>query len=281
LLADFLIRNQQNAEAAALAKEHLESTEDPLTLNSAAYLLAEANIDLALAEQKTRKALRILDGQTSAASVSEANARSFEHTSLLTATWDTLGFILMKEEKFDEAHDYLEAAWRNRFNQEVGAHYAQLLEAQGERNAALRIYELIRGLPATPAASTQIDVAACIERLKKAGASSDVGSNATVILQQERVFKMKFTSPCHSFCSATFRLQLAADSPLSLMRVSGEGLLDEAKETIKQLTLPHLVPNHSAGRILRDAVLSCSAGTGMCDFVLMPLGNINAERAGS
>jgi len=277
-LGDYLVRNRQNAEAAVLAKKHLDGTEDSGILNDAAYLLAKSNVDLPFAEQKTRKALEILDGQTSAATVSEANARSFERSSLLAAAWDTLGFILLGQNKLDEARDYMEASWKNRPDREIGEHYALLLEKQGDANAALRIYELCRSLRGPETSQKSID--SSIERLKKAGASSMVGSDATLVLQQERVFKMKFRSPCHSFCSATFRLQLAAGSSLSLMRVSGEALLDEAKETIKQLTLPHLVPTHSAGRILRDAVLSCSAGTGMCDFSLMPLGNIKAERAG-
>jgi hypothetical protein len=92
---------------------------------------------------------------------------------------------------------------------------------------------------------------------------------------------LKVKSPCHSYCSATFRLQLAPDSSIDVMRVSGESALETATESIKHLALPHLVPTHSSARILRDAVLSCSAGATTCDFVLMPLGNITAEQAGN
>jgi predicted Zn-dependent protease len=276
-LAGYLIRDHQNAEAAALARKHLENAEDPNLLNDAAYLLAEANVDLPRAEAKARKALEMLNGETAGASISEANARSFARTNLLVATWDTLGFILLEENKLGEARDYLEAAWRNDPNREVGEHYALMQEALGDSTSALRAYELARSFRASADLTQRID--ANIERLKKAGiASSVTDTGATQILQQERSFKLKFKSPCHSYCSATFRLQLASDSSLTAMRVSGEPELETATGLIKQMTLPHLVPTNSAVHILRDAILSCSAGATTCDFVLMPLGNINAER---
>lgn len=279
-LATYLVRNQQNTEAAAIAHKHLEDGQnDPNVLNSAAYILAQANTDLPFAEQKTRQALEILDGETKGASVSEANDRSFERSALLAATWDTLGFILFEESKLDEARDFIEAAWRNRPDREVAEHYAQLQEALGDPKAALRTYELARSIrtPANSSSTQQIDTA--IERLKKAGVPSTVNGQGVQILQDERSSKLSFQSPCKSYCSATFRLQLASGSPLEVMRVSGESALDAAIDSIRHLELPHMVPTHSSARILRDAILSCSAGATTCDFVLMPMGNIKAESA--
>jgi len=264
-----------------MAKKHLEGVEDdPIVLNGAAYLLAQANSDLPFAELKTRKALEILDRETADTAIGEANARSFERTGMLTATWDTLGFILFEENKLDEARDFLEAAWRNRPDQEVGEHYALTQEALGDAGAALRTYELAHSIHAPANAPFAQHVESNIERLKNAGVASSVKADAVQILQQERASKVKLKSPCHSYCSATFRLQLASNSSITVMRVSGDPALEPATESIKRLTLPHLVPTHSAARILRDAVLSCSAGATTCDFVLMPLGSINAERIG-
>jgi len=276
-LGEYLLRDHQNAEAATLAQKRVTS-EDPNTLNSAAYLLAEANSDLPLAEEKSRKALEILDGQSADTSVSEANARSFQRTSLAVATWDTLGFILLEENKLDEARDYLEASWRNLPSRETGDHYASVLEALGDIKAAQRIYALAQTTSGSPHSVAAEHVDRSLERLKKAGFNATF--NAIQILQEERAFKVKFKTPCHSYCSGTFRLQLASGSPLSVILVSGEPALESATAPIKQLRMPHLLPTHAATHILRDAVLSCSAGATTCDFVLMPLGNIAAERIG-
>src|SRR5438045_6603965 len=63
-LADYLVRNHQETEAADIAMKMMSAASgDPDALNNAAYLLAEANGDLALAEKKSRESLDILDSQ--------------------------------------------------------------------------------------------------------------------------------------------------------------------------------------------------------------------------
>jgi DNA-directed RNA polymerase specialized sigma24 family protein len=256
--------NQEYARLATISVGHLYNLR-----HSRRYLLAQANNDLPLAEQKARKALEILDSETAGTTVAEANARSFERNHLLIATWDTLGFILFKENKLDEACDFLEAAWRNRPARESGEHYALTQEALGEKKAALHTYELVQSLHASANSSSTQQVSASIERLKKAGVGSTINANAMWGLQQERTYKVKLNSPCHSYCYAIFRLQLASESPFTVMRVSGESALQPATSSIKQLVLPHLVPTHSAAHVLRDAVLNCQAGSNTCDFVLV------------
>lgn len=278
-LASYLIRNQQNDEAASIVKKHLEaSREDPYVLNNGAYLLAQTKIDLPLAEQNARNALEILDRETGQASVDEANPHSFERTSLLTATWDTLGYILYEENRLDQARDYLEAAWRNAPACETGEHYALTQEALGDKKAALRTYELAVIAQGSGNSLATQRIKASITRLKNSGIASTVHSDAVQILQQERDYKVSFSSPCKSYCSATYRVQMSASSPMSVLRVGGEPKLDSAIPEIRQLKLAHLMPTHSSARLLRDAVLSCSAGAKSCDFVLMPLGGIGAER---
>jgi len=279
VLAEYLIRNHQPEDAAALVKKELENSDDPTLLNTAAYLLAEAKSDLPLAEQNARKALASMERDTSTASISEANARSFQQTSLLVATWDTLGFILLEENKLEESSDYLAAAWRNLPSRVTGAHYGQLQEALGDLKGALRTYELARSFPdgKVPAVETPL-IEASVSRLKKAGVTSTVNGHAVQILQDERTFKIKPKSALASHLSATFRLQMSSQSTAGIMRVGGDSTSDDVTDSIKALTWQQLVPAHSGAKILRDAVLSCPGGQSDCWFVLMPIGRINAER---
>ena len=277
-LADYLVRNHKETEAADIAAKMVSAaTGDPDALNNAAYVLAEANGDLALAEKTSRESLAILDSQTGQSTISEANRETFKLSSLLAASWDTLGYILEKEKNFDEAGDYLEAAWNNLGRTAIGLHYGELLEKQGKRQDALRIYELAF-YTLHPSAPDPIEQAlrTGISRLTAAGMKSTVGENGQS-MQEQRTFKLKLASPSQSYWSSTYRLQFSAVGLQDVMHV-GIGLAKRGvDEQIRKVNLPRLVPSASKGRILRDAVVTCSSGQSDCFLVLMPMGSIDAE----
>jgi predicted Zn-dependent protease len=276
-LASYLIRNHENGEAATILKKQLDGADDPSLLNNAGYLLAESGTDLPVAEQKVRQALDKLNAQSSQASIGEANAQSFQRASLLVATWDTLGYILLQEDKLDEARDYLEPAWKNLTSPAIGEHYGKLLEREGKPSDALRIYQLTASSPPSGDAPPELqDVKDAAERLEKAGTKSKAGDAART-LQDERSFKLPVKSAPGSYVSATFRLQFSAGASPDVLRVSGDSSLDDASDEIRKLRLPSLVPTQSTARMLRDAVVTCSPGKKDCFFVLMPLGGIDAE----
>jgi hypothetical protein len=120
-------------------------------------------------------------------------------------------------------------------------------------------------------------VSEAIQRLALSGVKSKVGDPAKV-LQDERTLKLTLSSAPPSYVSAIFRMQLTANAAPDVLRVSGDSSLDTASEQIRKLQLPNLVPTHSTARVLRDAVISCSAGKKDCYLVLMPLAGIQAER---
>jgi predicted Zn-dependent protease/transglutaminase-like putative cysteine protease len=279
-LANYLITNHQEADAAALMEKLLAAKiDDPNVLNDAAYALAQANTGLPLAEEQSRKSIEILAGESADAEVSEANPAAFQRASLAAASWDTLGFILLKEGKLDEARDYLEAAWRNQPESEVSLHYGRLQEAVGDIKEAMRIYAM-----APPPRSSNLEsftalayeeIRKRMERLEAEGVAPPKLDPAA--LQRERTFKLTLLA-MNSYWSATYRLQLDASGIDEAMQVSGptrQGVV----QAIKQLSLPHLAPNEFKGFIVRDAVVSCSAGKTECEFVLMPMSGISAERA--
>lgn len=277
-LASYLIRSNEKSEAATILKKQLDGAEDPETLNDAGYFLAETGTELPLAEQKLRHALDLLNTQSSEASIGEANAQSFQKSSLMVAAWDSLGYILLKENKLDEAHDYLQAAWANRPSPTIGEHYGELLEKQEKPEEAMRIYEL--GMNSRAIGDAQADeqqVEDAIKRLEKAGTKSNA-LDAAKVLQDERTFTLSVKKAHKDFVSATFRLQFSAGATPDVLRVSGDSGLDEATDAIRGLRLPQLVPTHSTARLLRDAVVTCTPGGTSCYFVMTPLGGINIER---
>ena len=287
-LASYLIRGNHKPEAVELATKLLgTAAEDANQLNNGAYLLAEADGDLAAAEQSSRKSIELLEGKTAIAAVSEANQESFNRTSLLVASWDTLGYILLREKKENDAVDYLEAAWKNRPDVTIGLHYGQALEALEKRSEALRIYELaatqLHGKPADVPDWKPLEDN--ISRLKgvKSESKAPVAHTLQVsnTLQEDRTFKFEMKPACASYGSSTFRLQIGSSGPTEVMRVGGDAAPGKVEDSIRQLNLNHLVPTASKARILRDAVFTCSAGKSDGYLVLMPLGGMQAEHAGN
>ncbi|MBE7181533.1 MAG: tetratricopeptide repeat protein, partial [Terriglobus roseus] len=154
-LGNALLAADRKDEAAAVAKAALDGTTDPGILNDAGYLLAETGEDLPQAEAVSRKSIGILEEKSRATTPDQMNSNSFAQSNLLIADWDTLGWILFREGKLDEAETYVTASWRNSQHPEVGEHLGRVLEQRGDLPGAVEQYRnaqaAIEGNNASPA----------------------------------------------------------------------------------------------------------------------------------
>ncbi|HEU5352232.1 MAG TPA: DUF3857 domain-containing protein [Terracidiphilus sp.] len=279
-LATYLIQNNQKAEAEVLLTKILNDSQDAGDLNNASYSLAETGDDLPLAEQKSRESLDLL-GKESQVDIGSANGKSFQQATMLVASWDTLGYILLHENKLEEASEYLEAAWRNVPSLTEGLHYGDALDKLGKKTEALRVEKLSwKDRVAPGQVADQKELRAAMQQLKQEGVRTSVDDPA-IELQNARTFHIKLRSSYKSFVSATFRLQLEAGGVRNVLRVSGDAQLDSVTDAIRKLSLQHLVPAHSSAYLLRDAVMTCPPGSENCVLVLLPMGPIGAERSGN
>jgi tetratricopeptide (TPR) repeat protein len=130
------------ADAAPLLAAFLKATEVPTEQNSTAYLLAETGLELPTAEAASRASLEALNTETNSWTLDESPKTLKAQSSLLAACWDTLGYILLREGKLDEARSYIEASWHSRQSAEVGLHLGDILLAQHDPPAALATYQL-------------------------------------------------------------------------------------------------------------------------------------------
>src|SRR5258708_6222755 len=140
--SDILRRLDRKDEAQAAAKSALDNTDDMEAVNDATDVLAEIDRELPYAEEASRKGTAALEARTGAIGPSEANSSACAQANLLFASWDTLGWILFREGKFEQAEPLLLAGWRNSLVAHRGNHLAQLYEAMGKRQEALAIYRL-------------------------------------------------------------------------------------------------------------------------------------------
>jgi tetratricopeptide (TPR) repeat protein/transglutaminase-like putative cysteine protease len=273
-LSNALLSLNRKDEAAAVAKSALDGTDDVEILNDAGYVLAEAGLDLPYAEEVSRKSITVLEAKTAAITPAEVNSNAFAQSRLLIAAWDTLGWILFREGKLEEAEPLIVAGWRNALVPESGDHLGQVYEAMGKKEQALSAYRLaaasIEGENASPDVREHIKTS--IARLKGAAGPP---FNGTAALQESRSYRIARPEGVSGW--GTFRLQINTLGVIASQQMSGDEKLATIAIRINAMKFPELVPPGSAAHLLRSAVVSCSMGSN-CDVVLVPNSSLQTER---
>jgi len=274
-LSQALLRMNRVDEAVAAAESALDGTDDPVLLNGAAYALSETGRDLDIAEEASRKSIAKQEEKTAAITTAEANSNAFALSNVLIASWDTLGWILYQEGKFDDAKLWILPAWRAGLDSEVGDHLGQIYEAQHHLDEAAATYYLAQAaLVKATAPETRRHIAESIDRLQdkrpKPGPAVE-----TQALQSLRTYKI--SRPAGTSGWGTFRLEITTAGVIEAQQMSGEDRLAAIKPVIQAMKFPELLPPQSKAHLLQSAVVSCSIGT-TCEVVLVPGGGLQTER---
>ena len=93
-------------------------------------------------ENVARKAVNILEEKSAGITTAEVNSNAFAQSNLMLNAWDTLGWILFREDKVEDARVLIAAAWRNSLRPEEGDHLGQIYEAMDKKGEALKSYQL-------------------------------------------------------------------------------------------------------------------------------------------
>jgi tetratricopeptide (TPR) repeat protein len=270
-----LVALDRMPEAAAAAKSALEGASDAYILNDAAYALGETGLYLAVAEDASRKSIKMLEEKSASFTTESANQGTFLMTSTLAAYWDTLGWILFKEGKFEDAQSYISPAWRVSLEPECGDHLGQIYEAEKKKKEAAKVYGLAEtALKEGSDPDSRRHIEESLDRLEAEEVESehDTGSQA---LQDLRTFKID--RPKDTSGWGTFRLEVTTAGVIESQQMSGEKPLDNVKLALAAMKFPEMLPPDSTAHLLLSAVIDCSMGT-KCDVVLVPNGGLQTER---
>jgi tetratricopeptide (TPR) repeat protein len=284
-VAETLVRLQRMDEAAAAAKSALDGALDAESLNDAAYTLSETGRDLPTAEDASRKSIGKLEEQSASITTDQANSKAFASANLLVAAWDTLGWILNQEGKYDDAKSWLSPAWRASLSAEVGSHLAQVDEKLGKNEEAAETFKLAQ---AAIDKNTLPNVAHDIrDGLLRTGVKLPADRNpqfpmqrniqesqSQESLQKLRTYTVKRATGASGWGS--FRLEITTAGVIESQRMSGDQKLEALKPVINAMKFPELLPPDSKAHLLRSAVVSCSGET--CDVVLVPDGGLQTEQ---
>ena len=116
-------------EAASAVQPLLATLTDPTQINGVAYILSEAATSLPEAEQAMTRVLAQRDAATLDWTVSDNIRPQLAAESTMAAEWDTMGWILYNEHKYQDALHYIGPAHRLIEHQDVSKHLAALASA--------------------------------------------------------------------------------------------------------------------------------------------------------
>ncbi|WP_158944532.1 DUF3857 domain-containing protein [Granulicella sp. S190] len=250
----------------------MRSTEDPLMMNNSAYELADAGLELEASEAATRTALAKMEEESKTWTLDESPQMLAAKSRLIAATWDTMGWVLYRQGKTEEAESYLGASWRNDQSADEGKHLAVLLEKKGDKTAALNMYELaaatISDYDATGAKKApgeqKIELQKDAEALRKIGVISST-HDAHKTLQEQRTLPLGAAKGLSG--RAEYRL-LMNDGKVVLAKAVRSYGLSGGEERLKALPVVGFMPAGSQANLVRTGMMDCHAN--VCEVVLEP-----------
>ena len=278
-------------ESTAMTVALLKVTTIPAIQNDGAYRLAIAGVELPLAESTARAVLLRAELDSRHVSIDMKPELQKQVLSGVVSVWDTLGWVLYREGKLDEAEGYMRSAWLQKQDLTIGSHLAEIEAAKGDKGMALTVCEL--SLSAAANAKPEVKPAAdpkepAKEPVKVPEAKPGDVDVAALQAQAQTLRASGAVSKGPSFLSALLTRQIAP-----IRGVTGHGEFTVMMGFgIVQLANPisnanatgmlrgmfgakvdGLWPKDSGARLFMKASVSCG-GSG-CTMVLQDLDSLN------
>lgn len=259
-LARVLLRESKQGDAERLLTSVATGSNDPGLLNDAAYLLAENSLRLGTAEMAARRAVQLLNFASLQRSASPEAA--LLATRNLTATWDTFGFVLMRENNLSEAEIWLHAAWADSLSPTAGSHYAALLERQGRTAQARAI--LLKAAEAKRLAAAWNGLGKDLSGVPDTS-SAKLGEGLTSPLRKPASIRSG---------QAVFDLEYSGGAEPGVLLVQGDETFRSLVEASTALDTATVLPAGTVAHLTRQIIVRCTSQD--CRATLLP-----AEIAGS
>jgi tetratricopeptide (TPR) repeat protein/transglutaminase-like putative cysteine protease len=274
------IRNGEKDKGLALLEKALKNETDKTRtndqLNTVAYDLAELDTGLDVAAQYAEKSVSAQEAESLTADPSHDG---LGNAALLSATWDTLGWVYFKQGKYEKALSYVRASWLLCQQAEVGDHLGQIYAKLGEKDEAAHAYQLAYfsiDKRATFAQNNPLlnNIRDHYQALM--GKDADPGAykvssrdgEATPLDELSRMRAVKITKTHHANASGSFNIVFAPGKVEEVIQVDGDESLKALSDEIKAAKFNVEFPNSNPSKLVRRGIMSC--GSPGCDLALVP-----------
>jgi len=221
----------QGKEAAAAVQPLLKTATDDGQLNNIDYVLAEAATDLDEARVAQESVITKLETDMADVALDTKTSTVMQQEAKVATYWDTLGWILYKQGKLDDAFSYcLAARYIMSDNEAIREHLTTIAAAMHKPSAM------------TTAAKTDQQIRTI--RLAPSNGRRGDASYKLLIAEGKIIGKQNQTS---------------SNIP---------GQLKGADELLEKADMHALFPPGSSARFVRSGFVNCSSNS--CDFILIP-----------
>jgi Flp pilus assembly protein TadD len=279
-LAETYFKNGQPEQGRSLLKKGVPASASPEDLGRAAYVLADNNVELDLANKYAQRALFQLESE-SATTTDEAIG--IANTLKLGYLWDVMGWVNFRRGDYQAAVSSLEAAWLLVQRPEAGDHLGQVYEKLGRKQEAAHSYVLAEAA----AFGDAEDIRKRYEVLtgKKMGDLHSVpshhGPNAPArasgtspVEELSRLRTVNISKSPHASANAVFSIVFSVNQPAEVKYLSGAESLKTLAGPISSARFNVKFPDSSPVRLFRRGMVVCGSVTG-CDVVLLLPGSLH------
>jgi tetratricopeptide (TPR) repeat protein len=282
----YLLAGQREKASAAFIKLG-EMNPEGNYFNEAAYQMANADLNLPLALDYAKKAVRAAEEDSQKLTLTDLKVEDLRGVEKLSAYWDTLGWVDERIGKLEEAEQYLRAAWKLTQDGVVAGHLCQVYQRTHKIGFAI---QMCRSAVQRMALSHQLALSQYKTEMEEAqkrldhltsGPAQSSMPDASDLAIRDRTFKLPRFLPGTE--SAEFFVLLAADPKTKTFRVEDVKFIsgsDKMKLQGKQLkTVDFHVPAPSGipARFVRRGILGCYAYTG-CSLVLLDPSSVHSVK---
>jgi len=229
-------------------------------LNTVAYEMAQANVQLPKALQYAQKAVSEEEAATAKIDIDTATPVDFATATRLAAYWDTLGWAYFRTGDLEKAEKYLKAGWHLSQDPTTADHLGQLYEKEGKKVAAKKAYE--------GAVSTRHAPEHAVDRLKAMGGAA--GFDSMTGTQDLRIVHLAILPKPKLHASADYVVALSPGK-VEARYVSGSGVLQGDEKALEAAKFDFPFPDEGPVKILRRGILDCEPELRHCSFAMYPL----------
>jgi len=276
--ATYLLAGERQKAAAAFGRL---ADVDPQgrSFNDAAYEMADADLNLPLALDFAKKAVRRVEEESQKITLPDLKMEDVRKIFPVAAYWDTLGWVYERMSNLELAEEYLRASWNLTQDGVVAGHLCHVYKRVHKVGLAIEMCRLaIYRIPMSEGLAlsqykTERDAAQeNLDHLTGGTTKAKSTFEASDEVIRERTFKLARFMPGTE--SAEFFVLLASDGKSKTFKVedvkfvSGSEKMKSQGKQLKSIDFNVRAPDDVPTRFVRRGILGCYQYSG-CSFVLL------------
>lgn len=274
----YLLAGERDKAAESFAKL-VDMDPTTVNFNDVAYQMAEADLNLPLALDYAKKAVRDAELESQKITLRDLETQNLRSIQKIAAYWDTLGWVEERMSNLEDAEEYLRASWKLTQDGVVADHLCQVYERMHKVDSAIQMCELAlyrmsfsQQLALSQFRTETDSVQKRLEHLKAGAKVLKTVPDASDISIRERTYKLTRFLPGTE--SAEFFRPLAADGKSKTFKledvkfISGSEKMKLQGKKLKAVDFHFPAPSATTARFVRRGILGCYQYTG-CSFVLL------------